>query len=389
MKTIKVVELFAGVGGFSLGLKQASEKFITIFSNQWEPSSKSQFAFRALEKNFKDEKNITLSNEDISIAKYDIPKDFELLVGGFPCQDYSVASTNAKGIQGKKGVLWWEISWILKNRQPKFVFLENVDRLLKSPSNNRGRDFAIMLKNFDLLGYDVEWRMINSAEYGFSQRRKRIYIFANLKKEKKYISAFEKFAFLSKDVKEINLNTYIDELDITNNYNDGSFLNMGKMSNGNISMNNFQEVYLGAKKNLKDIIETKVDINNEYLILNEDKYKKIEYMKASKKIERKKPNGEKYFYSEGAMNMFDDLNKASRTMLTSEGTTNRSTHVIKLKDGKSRFLSPLECERLNGFDDNWTAEVMTNRQRYFCMGNALVVGVIKLIGESIDIIINS
>ena len=89
------------------------------------------------------------------------------------------------GIEGKKGVLWWQIHRILRDAKnpPKYLFLENVDRLLKSPAAQRGRDFAIILSCLADLGYSVEWRVVNSAEYGFPQRRKRVYIYAELTSE--------------------------------------------------------------------------------------------------------------------------------------------------------------------------------------------------------------
>src|SRR3990172_2866355 len=132
---IKVVELFAGVGGFRLGLEKASNKYKIIWSNQWEPATKSQHASNIYVKRFGKENH---SNKDIAqVLSSDIP-DFDLLVGGFPCQDYSVARilSQAEGLKGKKGVLWWEIYRILneKKEKPQFLILENVDRLLKSPA---------------------------------------------------------------------------------------------------------------------------------------------------------------------------------------------------------------------------------------------------------------
>lgn len=142
---LKVVELFAGVGGFRIGL-EATKKFEVIWSNQWEPSTKAQHASWVYENRFGDKGH---SNENIEeVDTKDIP-DCDVLVGGFPCQDYSVATTlkNSKGLKGKKGVLWWSIERIIreKKNKPKYLILENVDRLLKSPSNRRGRDFAVML----------------------------------------------------------------------------------------------------------------------------------------------------------------------------------------------------------------------------------------------------
>lgn len=103
-----------------------------------------------------------------------------MVVGGFPCQDRSVAKplSQAGGIEGKKGVLWWDIYRFLYLKEPGYVLLENVDRLLKSLASQRGRDSAIMLSCSADLGYSVEWRVVNSAEYGAPQRRKRVYIYA-------------------------------------------------------------------------------------------------------------------------------------------------------------------------------------------------------------------
>ena len=171
-----VCELFAGVGGFRVGLERAASNWNTVWANQWEPSRKSQYAFECYVSHFGKNKNYI--NEDIaSIDKNDIP-NHNLLVGGFPCQDYSVARSGAKGMEGKKGVLWWQIKEVLEAKSPKFVLLENVDRLLKSPASQRGRDFGVILACFNDLGYTVEWRVINAADYGFAQRRRRTFIFA-------------------------------------------------------------------------------------------------------------------------------------------------------------------------------------------------------------------
>ena len=172
---IKVIELFAGVGGFRLGLD--SNKYNIVWSNQWEPSSKFQHASEIYKARFGDKDH---SSEDIeTVPTSDIPAH-DLLVGGFPCQDYSVATTlkNSKGLIGKKGVLWWSIHRILteKKRKPHYLMLENVDRLLKSPANQRGRDFAVMLQSLSELGYALEWRVINAAEYGMPQRRRRVFM---------------------------------------------------------------------------------------------------------------------------------------------------------------------------------------------------------------------
>jgi len=108
------------------------------------------------------------------------------------------------------------------------------------------------------------------------------------------------------------------------------------------------------------------------------------YLKGPKRIERTSSTGHVYIYSEGGMKFPDDLDSPGRTMLTSEATKNRSTHVVEDLDTKRlRVLTPVECELLNDFPPNWTEE-LTDRVRYFCMGNALVVGLVEKMGNKID-----
>lgn len=404
-----VVELFAGVGGFRCGLnnvKLKDNKVIEkgnwnfVWANQWEPSTKTQEAFECYSKRFgKDD----VSNVDIfQVNKKEIP-NHTLLVGGFPCQDYSVAQTlsNSKGIDGKKGVLWWAIADILKVKKPPFVFLENVDRLLLSPASQRGRDFGIILRSFYENGYDVEWRVINAGEYGFQQKRRRIYIIAYHKSTKycKKMRKIDKKNILLKEgifikqfpVKEKEFNSngssiseYKDLVDVSDNFKN-QFYNSGVMINGEIYTakleHNCDSVY-----QLGNLIETnKVD---EKYFLSKDRIEKFRILKGSKRIPRKKPNGDDYIYSEGSMPFPDNLNVPARTMLTSESGISRMTHVIEdYRTKKLRFLTPLECERINGFPDNWTNTGMSDKKRYFMMGNALVVNVVEKIGIELEKIV--
>lgn len=193
-KPLKVVELFAGVGGFREALDhsysaEAVDGFKFVWSNQWEPNEagrapEEQSANRVYLKKFggdgthfpDDIHNLTASDGPLQ----QVPEKFDLLVGGFPCQDYSVAKPKnaSKGIRGPKGVLWWSIERILRERKPKYALLENVDRLLASPANNRGRDFAVILDGLLSEGYVVEWRVVDASEYGYPQRRRRVFILA-------------------------------------------------------------------------------------------------------------------------------------------------------------------------------------------------------------------
>ena len=403
-KPIKVVELFAGVGGFKLGLEK-SLKYEVIWSNQWEPETKSQPASDIYKERFSPE-NEQHSNEDIFNVKVkDIP-NHELLVGGFPCQDYSVATTlkHSGGLRGKKGVLWWSIEKILrekKNDKPKYLLLENVDRLIKSPSSQRGRDFAVMLKSLNDLGYAVEWRIINSSDYGMAQKRHRIYFLGyhktsniyklmKLNNSKDWITKdgvlAEAFPVKSVDDEE-NFTIDGDLIKISKNFNKESkltpFKNSGIMIEKKVSTLKTEPVYKGKKLTLGSIL-VKDKVDKEFYLDRKD-LEQWKYLKGSKKIERKDSKGFKYMYSEGAMTFPDNINKPSRTIITGEGGSgpSRFKHVIKTNN-KYRRLTPIELERLNMFPDNHTKlEGVGNSKRAFLMGNALVVGVVEKIGESL------
>ena len=403
------IELFAGVGGFRVGLNHVTlgedgkaieeNRFDFVWANQWEPSTKTQDAFDCYKFRFYNGNENEFSNEDIStVNKKNIP-DFTLLTGGFPCQDYSVARSlsQEQGIEGKKGVLWWQINDILKAKKPPFVLLENVDRLLKSPSKQRGRDFGIMLRCFADNNYSVEWRVINAAEYGHPQKRRRVYIFAyknNTKHSKKISKNTPNEIFISKGIfatefpvsnictiSTCDLNEYADLIQVSDNFKFG-FENAGYMHKGIVYTTRTTPT-LENPITLEEIILHE-DIDEKYF-LSESQNEKFSYLKGSKKIPRiDKKTGFEYMYSEGAMSYPDSYDNPGRTMLTSEGTVNRSTHVVVDRKTKAlRLLTPVECERLNQFPDNWTC-TMSDKRRYFMMGNALVTGIIKKLGNSIE-----
>lgn len=391
-----VCELFAGVGGFRLGLERAGEDWNTVWANQWEPGKKAQHAYDCYCTHFGF--NVNHVNMNISeVKKASIP-EHNLLVGGFPCQDYSVARTGAAGINGKKGVLWWDIRDILEYKEPSFVILENVDRLLKSPSTQRGRDFGIILTCFHQLGYNVEWRVINAAEYGFAQRRRRTFIFAykNSTSFSYHVSKsvdrpeciFNNVGFFAHTfpiqavsplaIKSIEL-TESDLANVTEHFN-YAFENSGYMYDGAVYTCESTPRY-ESPVTIRTIIETNVDTRY-YLGSNLEKWT---YLKGAKKIERVSKTGHSYIFSEGPIAFPDSLDKPARTMLTSESSLNRSTHVIEDPQTRQlRLITPVEAERIQGFDDNWTNTGMPEKFRYFCMGNALVVGIITRMGNYLN-----
>lgn len=406
-----VVELFAGVGGFRCGLNKVKldNDIVTeegnwhfVWANQWEPETKSQEAYDCYVKRFG---GSNVSNVDIfKVNKEDIP-NHSLLVGGFPCQDYSVARTlsESKGLEGKKGILWWAILETIKAKNPPFIFLENVDRLLISPATQRGRDFGMILRSLYDNNYEVEWRIINAGEYGEVQKRKRTFIIAYHKSTKYYrqMQQLDRPNILIKDgifakqfpikkelldFNKIDISIYKDLKDVSDNFK-AQFYNAGIMLDGKIYTAK-TEADCNIICPLKSIRETN-NVDSKYF-LSEERIAKFRYLKGSKKVPRIKPNGETYFYSEGTMPFPDNLNTPARTILTSESGLSRMTHIIEdYQTGSLRYLTPLECERINGFPDNWTNTGMSDKKRYFMMGNALVVGIVAKIGQELEHIIEN
>ena len=391
-----ICELFAGVGGFRLGFERESKDWKTVWFSQWEPGKKNQWAHDCYVSHWGDiDKNTGI---DIAMVNKDEIPEHNLLVGGFPCQDYSVANSlsTAKGIEGKKGVLWWQIRETLIAKKAPFVLLENVDRLIKSPASQRGRDFGVILSCLNELGYYVEWRIINAAEYGAAQRRRRTFIFAaskatNYYKEIEKLESNEKrlengffnhsFPVLDKcKEKEIDISNK-SIIDVSNNFS-FEFENAGNLLKGVIYTAKVSPI-IERPTTLRQIVERNVD--EKYYI--KESFDKWKYLKGAKKIPKKTKEGFEYMYSEGPIAFPDPLDLPARTMLTSESSVSRMTHVIEDLDTKQyRILTPIEAERIQGFDDNWTNTGMPEKFRYFCMGNALVVPMITRMAKELDFI---
>lgn len=417
---MNVLELFAGVGGFRIGLENANpDYFRTLWSNQWEPSRKSQDAFEVYNYHFPDSENINVSIADITDEQF-AEMNADMIVGGFPCQDYSVARSkkNEQGIEGQKGVLFWEIIRATRIIRPRFLILENVDRLLKAPSKQRGRDFAIMLTAFNNLGYSVEWRVINAADYGRSQRRRRVFFFIyrndipfahqidqrfeeqeQVFDENRYDDYIfheglfaTQFPILNTPVKKRHVYYELPEdiVEVSDNFS-GTVWNTGVMRHGRYYSIDTAPNYDGEPITLGKILQNEEEVPEKFFINDPAKLEKFQYLRGPKRIERTSADGHTYIYSEGGMSPTDDLNLPGRTMLTSEGTVNRSTHFLNV-NGKYRLITPVEAERLQDFPDNWTAlkrlsdgtvTEVSDKMRMFFMGNALVTDIVRKIGEFI------
>ena len=417
---MNVLELFAGVGGFPIGLENANpDYFRTLWSNQWEPSRKSQDAFEVYNYHFPDSENINISIADITDEQF-AEMNADMIVGGFPCQDYSVARSkkNEQGIEGQKGVLFWEIVRATRIIRPRFLILENVDRLLKAPSKQRGRDFAIMLTAFNNLGYSVEWRVINAADYGRSQRRRRVFFFIYrndipfaLQMDQRFEEQEQvfdenryddyifheglfatQFPIMNTPVKKRHVYYELPEdiVEVSDNFS-GTVWNTGVMRHGRYYSIDTAPNYDGEPITLGEILQNEEEVPEKFFINDPAKLEKFQYLRGPKRIERTSADGHTYIYSEGGMSPTDDLNLPGRTMLTSEGTVNRSTHFLHVNE-RYRLITPVEAERLQDFPDNWTAlkklsdgtvTEVSDKMRMFFMGNALVTDIVRKIGEFI------
>jgi DNA (cytosine-5)-methyltransferase 1 len=457
---LRVVELFAGVGGFRIGFEgppgeSDRSNAGVVWANQWEPSTKKQHAAEVyvsrwgLERSDEDPDvylsgvDDVLVNKDIGAVDADEIPDHDLLCGGFPCQDYSVAKTasRATGLEGKKGVLWWEIHRILKAKMPDYALLENVDRLLKSPTSQRGRDFAVMLASLDELGYAVEWRSFSSADYGFPQRRKRAYILAHAPGTEGHSALtdgtppndwLEKSGVLARAFPIKPLEGFFgltnfslrsepgdDLADITQGFKAGKgglsrFHGAGVMVGGTVWTTKVESDYGGPAQTLGDVLVSPGKVPDEFIVRSTDMLsdKGWVYLKGAKSEPRKGTDGFTYDYKEGPITFPDALDRPSRTMVTGEGgsTPSRFKHVVEFKPTKGqverlglrsdeamevrahmgmgatkwlRRLTPIELERLNGFPDGHT-EGVTDGKRAFFMGNALVCGIVESIGRELS-----
>ena len=410
----RVAELFAGVGGFRLGLEKS--KWQIVWSNQWEPSTKIQHASACYEARFGPDGHVCEDIEKIvtSPGAARIP-DHELLVGGFPCQDYSVAKplSQAAGIHGKKGVLWWSIYDMLNLKRPPFVLLENVDRLLKSPASQRGRDFAIILSCLAQLGYVAEWRVVNAADYGFPQRRRRVFLYAHRldycgfswrplrrmyqdgvmakalpvsRAGMKPLIEAEATTVPEPDLSPLDPDPFVVSETFGVGLATSPFKNAGVMIEGRVWTREVTPTYRGVRTALGDVVAKTERVPESFFVPDEkvDRWAYLKGPKAEPRVDKR--TGHEYRYSEGGMAFPDPLDRPARTILTGEGggSASRFKHVIRdPQTGRLRRLTPEELEELNGFPRGWTDTGMGDGKRAFMMGNALVVGIVERLGRAI------
>lgn len=369
---MKYIELFCGIGGFRYGLEtirwtrleghrdnadtSSRESFQCVWANDID-----KYACQVYRKNFGTGE---LYEGDIRTVDAATIPDHDLIVGGFPCQSFSIAGKRG-GFEDTRGALFFEICRIARAKRTKYLFLENVKGLL---NHNQGKTFETIIRTLDELGYDCEWQVLNSKNYGVPQNRERVFIIANIRGERR----LQVFPIREDSQPDIVLPT------LTARY-------YGGQANGG---------YIGYKQ--------AQDLKFMYGIMG-DKNKM--WLEDGKDNSRNFPQGQRVYSPEGISaqltaqgsgwgaktGLYEIPETAQALQTDGQSRTGTSWGTNKPQSARSiRRLTPIECERLQGFPDNWTKygidkngeEVLiSDSQRYKMCGNAVTTNVITEIGK--------
>lgn len=425
---IRVAEMFAGVGGFRVGFDDANvtlstHVFDTVWANQWEPDGRptKQFAWKCYEVHYGTgscvNEDVAKVLDEVEAGTRTIPK-YDLLCGGFPCQAFSTARPRSRSlgladVSGGKGLLWWQIDRMMRITRPSYALFENVDRLLKSPTTNRGRDFATILACLADMGYSVEWHVVNAADYGNPQKRRRVFIWCerqdvttNKQDDTNDIMLMTAGELLENGLMSKALPvSLVGEWTVLTVPSDpqeafgmrwadahghSPFLAVGAMTpDGSCVTCNAISAYDGPRRVLADILVPDDDVPEPYYVTDAE-YPKWQVTREAKRIPRVSKDGHEYVYSEGRMACPDPTDEPARTILTGGGgrAASRMKHIIATgrddTDHRYRRLVPDELDVIQCFPKGWTNVAgLTDTQRAFCMGNALVTDIPRRIGVAL------
>jgi len=387
---MEYLSLFSGIGGFELGIQQAYENKNKLVETPTDTLSKrnieesesrrrvweyapncigfseiDKYAIQTYQKHFnhKNYGDITKINEK------ELP-DFDLLVGGFPCQSFSIAGKR-KGFEDTRGTMFFEIARIIKEKQPRFLLLENVKGLL---SHDKGNTFTTIISTLDELGYDLQWQVLNSKNFGVPQNRERVFIVGHLRGTGRP----EVFPFggtTAKDIKvvaELNSETWLKRHECIRRVHDINGISPTIPTGQGGGVMNKIMIPEATKKGYAEATEgdsINLSVPNS----------KTRRGRVGKGVAQTIDTGmQQYTIQPFIRNPYNGKtsDKETGTLGTSCGTSTGMTAQHLYKDSKIRRLTPKECERLQGFPDNWT-EGVSDTQRYKQCGNAVTVNVVK------------
>lgn len=354
---MKYISLFCGIGGFDLALKRLGLE--CVYANDFDKYATQIYKQRL---GGVDTRDIT------TVPTEEIP-DHDLLVGGFPCQAFSIAGKR-RGFDDTRGTLFFEIARILKDKQPKYFILENVKGLL---SHDGGNTFKTIISTLTELGYDLQWQVLNSKNFGVPQNRERVFIIGNLRGEPRP----EVFP-----VAESNEQTYSD-IKIAGSTNNSGRGERARVYNVEGGVSALTATDYKQPKQIKVVGTLESDGW-------EKRHEQTRRVHGIDGISPTIPTG----MGGGVMT------KVAIPVLTPDRAEKRQNGRRFKEDGdpsftltgqdkhgvsdgvKIRRLTPLECERLQGFPDGWT-EGVSDTQRYKCLGNAVTVNVVEYIASKL------
>ena len=314
MKKLKVLSFFAGVGGIDLGFEQ-TKKFKTIYANEFDEYAKMTF-----EVNF----NIKVDCRDINTVKTDEVPECDVIIGGFPCQAFSIAGYR-QGFNDEKGRgnLFFEMCRFIKDKKPRVVFLENVKNLV---GHDNGNTFRVILESLENLGYHVKYQVLNAKDYGnVPHGRERIYIVGFLNKEE-----YKNFEF----PKPIKLTTKLSDV-----------------------------IYFNEE--VDDKLYYTIDRCNFYNVIQKEIVK------------------QETIYQWRRVYVRENKSNVCPTLTANMGTGGHNVPLILTFDNRIRKLSPRECFNLQGFPKDYVLPELSNIHLYKQAGNSVVVPVIRRIAEAI------
>ena len=422
---MKYLSLFSGIGGIELGIQQAYESYISktkgtqqrglqedssdvkqslvapkqptcIGYSEFDPSCdkakckgyhsaisetkskcdtcgkiKTQYAIQIYDKHF-NHKNY---GDITKITESSLP-DFNLLVGGFPCQSFSIAGKRG-GFKDVRGTLFFEICRIIKEKQPRFLLLENVKGLL---SHDQGKTFRVIIATLDELGYDIQWQIINSKNFGVPQNRERVFIIGHLRGT----SRPEVFPFgetnkksIEKIVNKSQCNSIFKDTGISPTISAGTH----GYSNGCVQLNNpkHSNNRIFSKDGISPTLNTMQGGNRQpFVAMTEKRTEESKKIRRETKDKDFSPRRGKYLAPRK-----DEIGNCVTAGQSKEHYLTNGTII--------RRLTPKECERLQGFPDDWTKMgvqyilakplrvEISDSQRYKTIGNAVTVNVIEAI----------
>ena len=391
---IKIFSMFSGVGGFELGFQQANLQTQVVGFCEID-----KYASQILETKFKGIKNY---GDATTIDETKLP-NFDILVGGFPCQSFSMAGKR-KGFDEARGTLFFDVARILAHKKPRNFILENVKGLL---SHNKGKTFETILGILSNLGYIVEWELLNSKNYGVPQSRERMYIVGHLRGQSRpKVFSFREGNGVSETSrkKERERSSQVSST-ITSNYKRGThamgeqYILEPKELTKNLGQG--QRVYStnGASVSIKALGGGQGGKTGLYKIPQATKQgyewadlgdsvnlqnlkSKTRRGRVGKQIAQTLDTGNQQYTIVQATITPSRKNKSQNGRRFKDNEepmftlTQNDVHGVMHNKTQIRRLTPIECERLQGFPDNWT-EGLSDTQRYKCMGNAVTTNVVE------------